>query len=65
MWNLKKLNSQKQSRLVVPRDKEVRGGSNVQHGDYTQQHAIVYLKVVKEVDLKVLIVKKKKGNYVR
>ena len=26
MWNLKKLNSQKQSRLVVPRDKEVRGG---------------------------------------
>ena len=40
-------------------------GCNVQHGDYSQQYCIAYLKVARRVDLKSAHHTHKNCNYVR
>ena len=40
-------------------------GGDLQHGDYSQQYCIVYLKSAQRVDLKSSCHKGKKFNYVR
>ena len=40
-------------------------GCNVQHGDYSQQHCTVYLKVAKRMGLKVFILRKENCHPMR